>query len=373
MARLCKLAAGGGLAALAYTQLPVQTKWDIHARLSDTATTALRQIDAETAHNLAIKAASLRLTPVAPETDPVLHTNLLGLGFPSPVGLAAGFDKNAEGITGLLDMGFGFVEIGTVTPVGQAGNEKPRMWRLPEDRGVINRYGFNNGGMEEVYPRVASAQKHGKPLGINVGKNKVTSEAEAVSDYSKCIRKLGPHADYLVVNVSSPNTPGLRDLQKKDVLQKLLASLVEVRNELSHRPAILVKVAPDLSTSEIKDIASASLGSKVDGVIVSNTTISRPDTLQSENKDKAGGLSGAPLRDLATATVGEMYKQLDGKLPIIGVGGVGSGADAYEKIRAGASLVQLYSLYVHVFAHSLQNSCHTQTGWPTRVLRFPTV
>eukprot|EP01061_Rhynchopus_euleeides_P030863 TRINITY_DN5113_c0_g1_i1.p1 TRINITY_DN5113_c0_g1~~TRINITY_DN5113_c0_g1_i1.p1 ORF type:complete len:388 (+),score=156.34 TRINITY_DN5113_c0_g1_i1:42-1205(+) len=340
---------GGGVVAAgaAFSLLPKSQKWEVHSAVADLGTTLLRKLDAETAHHAAILAASWKLTPVAPATDPVLFTNCLGLGFESPIGLAAGFDKNAEAIEGLLDLGFGFVEIGTVTPLAQAGNERPRMFRLEEDRGVINRYGFNNDGMDVVEPRVRAAQKHGKPLGINVGKNKVTPEAEAVSDYSKTIRKLGPHADYLVVNVSSPNTPGLRDLQKKEVLQTLLTTLVSVRGELAHNPPILVKIAPDLNPAELKDIADASLAAKVDGVIVNNTTISRPDTLQSENKTQAGGLSGRPLRELATQTISNMYTHLQGRVPIIGVGGIGSGKDAYEKIRAGASLVQIYSMLAY--------------------------
>ena len=348
---------GGALAAgAAYSLLPPRTKWEIHSSVTDIGTAVLRKFDAETAHHAAILAASYHLTPVAPATDPILFTKCMGLGFESPIGLAAGFDKNAQAVEGLLNLGFGFVEIGTVTPLAQEGNPRPRMFRLEDDYGVINRYGFNNDGMDNVEPRVRTCVRNGKPLGVNVGKNKITAEEDAVSDYSKTIRKLGPHADYLVVNVSSPNTPGLRDLQKKEVLEKLLTQLVVVRDELAHHPPILVKIAPDLNGAELKDIASASLDSKVDGIIVNNTTISRPDTLQNANKAQAGGLSGRPLRELATKTIASMYGHLDGKIPIIGVGGIGSGQDAYDKILAGASLVQIYSMYV--FQADFDQVCH---------------
>eukprot|EP01059_Diplonema_ambulator_P000703 TRINITY_DN10565_c0_g1_i2.p1 TRINITY_DN10565_c0_g1~~TRINITY_DN10565_c0_g1_i2.p1 ORF type:complete len:406 (+),score=126.46 TRINITY_DN10565_c0_g1_i2:48-1220(+) len=339
----------GGMAAVgvgAYL-LPAKYKYPVHSWVADRLTDGLRNLDAELAHNLAIEAAKWKLTPVAPPTDPALYTRVCGLGFESPVGLAAGFDKNAEAIEGLFNLGFGFVEVGTITPVGQIGNPRPRMFRLEEDLGVINRYGFNNEGVEAVLPRVKTAERHSKPLGINVGKNKVTPEAEAVSDYVKTIEALGPYADYLVINVSSPNTPGLRDLQKRDILEGLLKSVLKTRDELTHKPPLFVKIAPDIDAAQLKDIAAASMNSKVDGVIVSNTTISRPAHLINENKKEAGGLSGAPVRALSTRTIYEMSKATNGKLPIIGVGGIANGRDAFDKILVGASLVQIYSMMAY--------------------------
>ncbi|KAJ9453514.1 Dihydroorotate dehydrogenase (quinone) [Diplonema papillatum] len=218
------------------------------------------------------------------------------------------------------------------------------MWRLTEDCGVINRYGFNSEGMAEVSRRLEKVAEKDRPIGVNVGKNKLTPEDEAAEDYSKGIRKLGSKADYIVINVSSPNTPGLRNLQKKDLLQALLKKVVTVRNELGHRPPLLVKVAPDLDAQELKDVAEASLAAAVDGIIVSNTTIARPETLRSENKAMQGGLSGRPLRARATKAVHDMSLATDQKLPIVGVGGIANGQDAFDKIVVGASLVQLYSM-----------------------------
>eukprot|EP01063_Lacrimia_lanifica_P003234 TRINITY_DN11717_c0_g1_i1.p1 TRINITY_DN11717_c0_g1~~TRINITY_DN11717_c0_g1_i1.p1 ORF type:complete len:409 (+),score=124.84 TRINITY_DN11717_c0_g1_i1:55-1281(+) len=326
--------------------LPEQQRFDVHSLVADELTAASRRwLDAETAHNLAIRAAALRLTPRAPAPDTVLATRVMGLDFESPVGLAAGFDKNAEAVQGLEDLGFGFVEVGTITPVGQEGNPKPRMFRLEDDFGVINRYGFNNEGADAALPRVM--EPHRRILGVNVGKNKATAEADAVTDYAKCIHKLGAYADYLVVNVSSPNTPGLRDLQRKDVLEGLLASLVKVRDSVKAGTPLLVKIAPDVTPTELGDIASAALAAKIDGVIVSNTTISRPHFLTSSEKAEAGGLSGLPVRALSTKTVYAMAAATKGALPIVGVGGVATGQDAFDKIVSGASLVQLYSMMAY--------------------------
>eukprot|EP01060_Flectonema_neradi_P007271 TRINITY_DN1503_c3_g1_i1.p1 TRINITY_DN1503_c3_g1~~TRINITY_DN1503_c3_g1_i1.p1 ORF type:complete len:405 (+),score=86.35 TRINITY_DN1503_c3_g1_i1:55-1269(+) len=354
----CRLARGSVIAAAgagaAFILTPVDKKWPLHSYVSDEGTAWLRMLDAELAHNLAITATSWGLTPKAPADDAILSTSVMGLGFGNPIGLAAGFDKNGEAIDGLLDLGFGFVEIGTITPLSQPGNERPRMFRLPEDNAVINRYGFNSDGMQQVYDRLVSRRESiglsstRGPLGINVGKNKVTSEDQASSDYSKVITKLGPFADYLVVNVSSPNTPGLRNLQKRDLLTNLLKNLVTTRNELTNKPPLVVKVAPDLSDDEIKDIAGAAMDAKIDGIIVSNTTISRPEYLKSENKKETGGLSGAPVRDLSTAVIHKMSKATSSKLPIIGVGGVANGQHAFDKIVCGASLVQMYSMLAYI-------------------------
>ena len=358
----CRSAMAAAGAGAAFYLTPVENKWAIHSFVSDEGTAWLRMLDAELAHNLAITATSWGLSPKAPGDDPILASNVMGLGFGNPIGLAAGFDKNGEAIDGLLDLGFGFVEIGTITPLSQAGNERPRMFRLSEDEGVINRYGFNSDGMQEVYDRLVSRRASiglsstKGPLGINVGKNKITSEDQASSDYSKVITKLGPFADYLVVNVSSPNTPGLRNLQKKDLLTNLLKELVTTRNELKNQPPIVVKVAPDLKDQEIEDIAGAVLDAKVDGIIVSNTTISRPETLKSINKIETGGLSGAPVRDLSTTVIHKMSIATSSKLPIIGVGGIATGQDAFDKIVCGASLVQMYSMLAYMGPSAAHNA-----------------
>ncbi|XP_077308172.1 dihydroorotate dehydrogenase (quinone), mitochondrial [Lithobates pipiens] len=308
-------------------------------------------VSPEQAHTLSVRFAALGLLPrcTQPESQR-LEVNVLGCRFRSPVGLAAGFDKHAEAVDGLFKVGFGFVEIGSVTPNPQDGNPKPRVFRLPQDRAIINRYGFNSHGIEAVRQRLlgrTEKQKkltsEGMPLGINLGKNKTSEDAAA--DYTRGVRELGPLADYLVINVSSPNTPGLRDLQGREQLHHLLAKVVSARNALppDHRPALLVKIAPDLSPRDKQDIASVVTELGIDGLIVTNTTVSRPNTLKDPQSCEVGGLSGVPLRDMATETVREMYALTSGKVPIIGVGGISCGLDALQKIRAGASLIQLYT------------------------------
>ncbi|XP_015729789.1 dihydroorotate dehydrogenase (quinone), mitochondrial isoform X2 [Coturnix japonica] len=315
---------------------------------------ALRAVSPETAHGLALRAASIGLTPTAPADGTGMETRVLGLRFRNPLGLAAGFDKHGEAVDGLYRMGFGFVEVGTVTPQPQDGNAKPRVFRLLEDEAVINRYGFNSHGHAAVQRRLRARQEtqlkltaEGMPLGINLGKNK--SSTDAAADYVAGVRTLGPLADYLVVNVSSPNTPGLRDLQGKAELRDLLTKVLAERDMLpcERKPAVLVKIAPDLTEQDKKDIAGVVCEVGVDGLIVSNTTISRPSSLQSTQRLESGGLSGKPLRELSTQTVREMYALTQGRVPIIGVGGVSSGRDALEKIRAGASLVQMYTALVY--------------------------
>ncbi|XP_007113589.2 dihydroorotate dehydrogenase (quinone), mitochondrial isoform X2 [Physeter macrocephalus] len=305
-------------------------------------------LDPEAAHRLAVHITSLGLLPRATFQDSdMLEVRVLGHKFRNPVGIAAGFDKHGEAVDGLYKMGFGFVEIGSVTPKPQEGNPRPRVFRLPEDQAVINRYGFNSHGLSVVEHRLRARQQtqarlteDGLPLGINLGKNKTS--VDAASDYAEGVRVLGPLADYLVVNVSSPNTAGLRSLQGKGELRRLLTKVLQERDALkvAHKPAVLVKIAPDLAAQDKEDIASV-LG--VDGLIVTNTTVSRPAGLQGALRSEMGGLSGKPLRDLSTQTIREMYALTQGRVPIIGVGGVSSGQDALEKIRAGASLVQLYT------------------------------
>ncbi|NWR65245.1 PYRD dehydrogenase, partial [Bucorvus abyssinicus] len=314
---------------------------------------ALRALPPETAHGLALRAAALGLLPPARPDSPALEVHVLGQRFRNPVGLAAGFDKHGEAVDGLYRMGFGFVEVGTVTPQPQEGNPRPRVFRLVEDEAVINRYGFNSHGHAIVERRLRVRQEMqlrltaaGMPLGVNLGKNK--SSTDAAADYVSGVRTLGPLADYVVVNVSSPNTPGLRDLQGKAELWDLLTKVLAERDALSceHKPAVLVKIAPDLSAQDKQDIASIVCELGVDGLIVSNTTVSRPSSLRSRQRSEPGGLSGKPLRELSTQTIREMYTLTEGRVPIIGVGGVSSGHDALEKIRAGASLVQMYTALV---------------------------
>ncbi|XP_077444183.1 dihydroorotate dehydrogenase (quinone), mitochondrial isoform X4 [Stigmatopora argus] len=294
---------------------------------------------------------SLGLVPLNRYKDPEsLGVNVLGLKFKNPIGIAAGFDKHGEAVDGLYKIGFGFVEVGTITPQPQEGNPKPRVFRLGADHAIINRYGFNSCGVLEAQHRLKAreAAQHeqtqaGCPLGINLGKNKQSHDAQA--DYLEGMRVLGPLADYLVVNVSSPNTPGLRDLQGKAELRRLLHTVLKERDGTAggHKTPILVKIAPDLSAQDKRDIADVVTELGVDGLMVSNTTVSRPDILQDSHKCESGGLSGQPLKDMSTNTVREMYSLTKGKVTIVGIGGVASGKDAMDKIRAGASLVQLYT------------------------------
>jgi len=305
----------------------------------------VRLFPAELAHNLTVAALKTGLVPHQPSyNDPILATRLWGRDFKNPVGLAAGFDKNAEVPDAMLGQGFGFVEIGSVTPRPQPGNPRPRLFRLTPDRAVINRMGFNNQGLEVVAGRLAK-RRRGGIVGANLGKNKTTEDAAA--DYEKGVRALGPLADYLVINVSSPNTPGLRALQGKEPLAELVGRTRAAVDALAVKVPLLLKIAPDLTAEDLKDIAEVALEGGLDGLIVSNTTITRPDSLISEHRGETGGLSGAPLLDLSTEVLREVYRLTQGKLPLIGVGGIASGADAYAKIRAGASLVQLYSALVY--------------------------
>uniref|UniRef100_A0A8D0BU26 Dihydroorotate dehydrogenase (quinone), mitochondrial n=1 Tax=Salvator merianae TaxID=96440 RepID=A0A8D0BU26_SALMN len=310
-----------------------------------------RLVGPETAHLLAVRFIALGILPHAGQADPkALEVEVFGRRFQNPVGLAAGFDKHGEAVDGLYKMGFGFVEVGSVTPEPQEGNPRPRLFRLPEDQAIINRYGFNSHGHAVVEQRLRARHKTqcllseaGKRLGINLGKNKTSVDATA--DYVAGVRVLGPLADYLVVNVSSPNTPGLRALQGKEELRLLLTKVLAERDALACRqkPAVLVKIAPDLTAQDKQDIACVVCEVGVDGLVVTNTTVSRPSSLRGTLQEEGGGLSGAPLRQLSTQMVREMYLLTGGQVPIIGVGGISSGQDALEKIRAGASLVQMYT------------------------------
>ena len=308
----------------------------------------LSRLDPERAHHLTILALRSGLVRGASEPDdPILRTCVLGLEFPNPIGLAAGFDKHAEVVDAMLSLGFGFIEAGTVTPLPQAGNPKPRLFRLEADGAVINRFGFNSRGLAAFRNRLEARRARGAGIvGANVGKNRDT--ADAASDYERGIEELAPVADYLVINVSSPNTPGLRALQRKEEITDLLRRAIAARRRGvgQHRPPLLAKVGPDLDDVEWRHIGEAAEASGLDGLVIGNTTVERPDHLESPHKNEAGGLSGAPLSARATACIASMYRLTGGRLPIIGCGGVASGDHAYEKIRAGASLVQLYSALV---------------------------
>lgn len=312
----------------------------------------LRLMDPETAHRLVVRALKTGLVPTSPSVDDaILRSEIWGLPFASPLGLAAGFDKNAEVADAMLAQGFAFVEVGTVTPRPQAGNPRPRMFRLPADEAVINRLGFNNQGLNVVSrrldERLRSKGNNGRRgiVGANVGPNR--DSADPATDCAIGVRALAPLADYLVVNVSSPNTPGLRDLQGRKALADLLSGVRRARSESGKEPPILVKIAPDLTEDDRRDIADVVLEAGIDGLIATNTTVARPDTLKDLHKNETGGLSGRPLMETSTKVLADMYRLTRGRLPIIGVGGIASGRDAYAKIRAGASLVQLYTGLVY--------------------------
>lgn len=306
------------------------------------------KLNPEFAHGLSILA--LKLNPYKTTAENLRHknlaTNVFGLDFPNPVGLAAGYDKDGEVPNQLLTLGFGFVEVGTLTPQPQSGNPKPRLFRLPADKAVINRMGFNNGGQSAAIKRLASSQnnRHGI-IGINIGANKTSDNKSA--DYAEGVINMSPLADYLVVNISSPNTPGLRDLQSDDQLIALLEVVNKSRQGQTTKPPVLVKVAPDLNDENIAAISKTILAAKIDGLIVSNTTIARPNSLKSRDRGEGGGLSGAPLFEASTEVLKKFYQHLGDQVPIIGVGGIASAEDAYKKIRSGASLIQLYSALVY--------------------------
>jgi dihydroorotate dehydrogenase len=276
---------------------------------------------------------------------------VMGITFPNPVGLAAGLDKDGRHIDALAQCGFGFIEVGTVTPLAQPGNEKPRLFRLKQDQGIINRMGFNNDGVASLVSHVKKSRKS-CVLGINIGKNKDTPLENAVDDYLACMDQVYDHADYITINISSPNTPGLRELQHGDGLSKLLAQLKQRQAELEAQGRgyvpLVVKIAPDLDTGEIQDIAARLIAADIDGLIATNTTNSRPSTLHCKDLAKeAGGLSGQPVFELSTDVLRQMAKALDKKIPIIAAGGISSAKDAQTKIEAGASLVQIYSGFIY--------------------------
>jgi len=312
----------------------------------------LHRMDPEDAHRMTLKALQTGVIPCPSRIDdPRLKVTLWNRTFPNPVGLAAGFDKNADVVGAMLKIGFGFVEAGTVTPKPQDGNPRPRIFREADHEAVINRMGFPNQGVQnfrgniekflETKPRPAGV------VGINIGMNK--GQTDPAKDYCQLVRTLGPYADYITVNISSPNTPGLRNLQERENLLPLLERIMEERAKscgAGDPPPLLVKLSPDLKEAQKKEVADSLLEAKVDGVILTNTTLDRPDYLPAEFYEQAGGLSGRPLTEKSTTLIRDFYRLLDGKLPIVGAGGISSAKDAYAKIKAGASLVQLYSALV---------------------------
>ncbi|WP_428032745.1 quinone-dependent dihydroorotate dehydrogenase [Ancylobacter sp.] len=315
--------------------------------LLDLALPFARLLDPETAHSLSIRGLSCLPPRPAPVDDPRLAVTAFGLAFPNPVGLAAGFDKEAEVPDAMLGAGFGFAEVGTITPRPQPGNPRPRNFRLTEDRAVINRYGFNSGGHAPAAARLAARQGRRARgiIGVNVGANKDSTDRAA--DYVSGIRAFAGLASYFTANVSSPNTPGLRDLQEESALDALLARVMEARDATAPGVPLLLKIAPDLALPHLDGIVAVARRRRIDGLIVSNTTISRPPGLRSPHKAETGGLSGRPVFALSTRMLAEAYVRVDGAFPLIGVGGIDSAATALAKIEAGASLIQLYSGLVY--------------------------
>ena len=324
----------------------------------------LFQIDAEAAHDLTLKtlklaekSGALSLYPSAPVCEP---RQLMGLTFPNAVGLAAGLDKNGAVIDGMAALGFGFIEIGTITPRAQPGNPQPRLFRVKEAQGIVNRFGFNNLGVDNLIENVKAAKYRGI-LGINIGKNFDTPNENAVNDYLICMQKVYAHASYITVNISSPNTKNLRALQEKEALSSLLSTLKLEQTKLAEKHGryvpVALKIAPDLEREQVNEIADLLMEHKIDGVIATNTTLSRDAVKGMKNAEETGGLSGAPVREKSTVVIQQLSQRLQGSLPIIGVGGILSGADAVEKIAAGASLVQVYSGLIYKGPKLVRDIC----------------
>lgn len=326
----------------------------------------LFQLDAELTHDLTLKTLKfaeksgvLNFYPKAPICAP---RQVMGITFPNAVGLAAGLDKNGAVIDGMAKLGFGFIEVGTVTPRSQSGNPRPRLFRVPEAQGIINRFGFNNLGVDNLVENVKAAKYKGI-LGINIGKNFDTPMEKATDDYLICMQKVYAHASYITVNISSPNTKNLRDLQAAESLSSLLAGLKLEQKKLAEKHGkyvpMTLKIAPDLTGAQVTEIADMLMQHKIDGVIATNTTLSRDAVKGMENAEETGGLSGAPVRNQSTIVIQQLSNQLQGALPIIGVGGILSGADAVEKIAAGASLVQIYSGLIYKGPALVHDICNT--------------
>ena len=307
----------------------------------------LFSLDPETAHDLAIKSLKFNILPskvFEVEDEQMLNIKLLGKNFPNPIGLAAGFDKSAEAYNSLLKLGFGFVEVGTVTPLKQFGNSKPRIFRLEDDGALINRLGFNNDGMETIKNRIKSDGKEGI-LGINIGPNKNTKDQK--NDFCLNLKNFFDMADYITVNISSPNTEGLRDFHDQEKLKDLLLALNKIKKDNKTDIPLLLKISPDIEDHHISEIVDVVTKNDISAIILTNTTDGHRGKLVSDTKKEEGGLSGEPLQQISTNMIKKFYKQLNGKIPIIGVGGINSGKSAYEKIIAGASLLQLYTSFVY--------------------------
>jgi dihydroorotate dehydrogenase len=326
----------------------------------------LFQLDAERAHHVTLDglnaAQRLGLLALLPKPGKCRPYRVMGLDFPNRVGLAAGLDKNGAYINALAALGFGFIEVGTVTPRAQPGNPQPRLFRVPQAQGIINRFGFNNAGVDALVENVKNA-RYGGILGINIGKNFDTPNERALDDYLICLRKVYEHASYVTVNISSPNTKNLRQLQEKEALEHLLSSLKAEQSLLADRHGryvpVVLKIAPDLTAEQVVEIATLLRQHRFDGVIATNTTLSREGVEGLPNAEETGGLSGAPVRDKSTAVIRHLAASLQGEIPIIGVGGIVSGADALEKIDAGASLVQLYSGLIYRGPALVRETCAT--------------
>jgi len=327
------------------------------------------RFDAETSHNIGLKGMSLaerlKLTQLFVAPMPQVPVHVMGLEFPNPVGLAAGLDKNGEHIDGLAALGFGFLEIGTITPRAQPGNPQPRLFRLTNEKAIINRMGFNNLGVDYLLERVRASKFDGI-LGINIGKNVDTPVENALDDYLICLRKVYQEASYITVNLSSPNTPGLRTLQFGDSLRALLSALKEEQRVLAERygsyKPLTVKIAPDMTPEEVAMVAQTLVENEIDGVIATNTTISRSGVESSVYKDEAGGLSGQPLTAASTQTVKTLAGELNGALPVIAAGGIMNGLDAQQKLDAGASLVQVYSGFIYRGPHLIREIVEQVAG-----------
>lgn len=306
---------------------------------------SLHRLDPELAHDLSIRALALGLVPLpgAPVTSERLRVVIAGMPLPNPIGLAAGYDKNARAVPALMRAGFGFIELGAATPRPQPGNPRPRLFRLREDQAIINRFGFNNDGADAIAARL-SARPAGIPVGLNIGANK--DSADRAADFAEVTRVAGAAADFLTVNVSSPNTEKLRDLQGPEALAALLDGVMRARDALPHRVPVFIKIAPDLDNAALSDIAAVACNARIDAIIATNTTLSRDD-LTSRWKAETGGLSGAPLFERSTRILAGLYRETGGKIPLIGVGGIGSAQQAWEKLRAGATAIQIYSALIY--------------------------
>ena len=304
----------------------------------------LSNLDPEKAHNLAMRALKFGIIPKTQGSQAKsLELSVAGLNFKNPLGLAAGFDKNAEAIKPLLKFGFGFIEVGAVTPLAQTGNPKPRLFRLKEDNAIINRFGFNNDGMHEVSKRLSKRPSNGI-VGLNLGANK--NSADRISDFATVFRECSEFIDFATVNVSSPNTDNLRELQSDKELRKLLNGVIAGQDSLKTKVPVFLKIAPDLEKEELKNIALVAIDTRIDGIIAANTTISR-NNLKSNYQHEKGGLSGAPIFEMSTRVLAQLYSITEGKIPLIGVGGVFTGEQLFQKIQAGASLVQIYSALIY--------------------------